>query len=90
LSIVFGTPTIGMPASDSRCAAASVPSPPIAMSASTPPSAITSATRSAPPNSNGLVRDDPRMVPPCFEMPITCGRPSGTVSFSTSPFQPQR
>ncbi|CAM5253268.1 hypothetical protein SBADM41S_06425 [Streptomyces badius] len=36
LSMVFGTPTTGIPASESMRAAVSVPSPPIGMSASMP------------------------------------------------------
>ena len=36
LSMVLGTPTTGIPASDSMRAAVSVPSPPIGMSASMP------------------------------------------------------
>lgn len=36
LSMVFGTPTTGMPASDSIRAAVRVPSPPIGISASMP------------------------------------------------------
>ena len=41
LSIVFGMPTTGTPACDSRCAAVSVPSPPIGMSTSIPWAAST-------------------------------------------------
>ncbi len=73
-------------ADDRRCrasscrreAAPSVSSPPIAISPSTPSAARFSAIRSAPPSSaKGLVREEPRIVPPRGRMPRTSGTPSG-------------
>src|SRR6218665_1543255 len=43
-----------------------------------------------PPPSNGFVREDPRMVPPCFERPRTSQRVMGIVSPSTTPRHPHR
>ena len=90
--MVFGTPTILRPASVSRRAAVSVPSPPIAMIASMPLASSIRWMFSGPPPSpsNGLVRLEPRMVPPCFERPRTSWRWIGMKSPSTTPFQPQR
>ena len=52
----------------------SVSSPPIAISASTPRACRFSWIRSTPPSTlNGLVRDEPRMVPPRGRMPRTSG-----------------
>ncbi len=80
-----------MPSSLRRFAAASVPSPPMAISDVMPCSSMTWAMRSGPPPfSNGFVREVPRIVPPCFEMPMTWARPRGMVSPSTTPFQPLR
>ena len=55
-----------------------------------PPSRF-SAIRSAPPSSvNGLVREEPRIVPPRGRMPRTSGTPSGRLSPSSGPRQPSR
>ena len=45
-----------------------------------------SRIRSTPPSTlNGLVRDEPRMVPPRGRMPRTSATPSGMVRFSSGP-----
>ena len=58
-----------------RCSLVATPrvsSPPIAISASTPCSARLSLIRSTPPSTlNGLVREEPRIVPPRGRMPRT-------------------
>ena len=47
--------------------------------------------RSTPPSILiGLVRLEPRIVPPRGRMPRTCGMPSGVVTPSSGPFQPSR
>ena len=70
LSIVFGTPTTFTPSSWSLAATPSVSSPPMATSASMPSAARVSRQRSTPPSIlNGLVRDDPRIVPPRGSVP---------------------
>ena len=75
----------------SREAAPSVSSPPIAIRPSTPSAARFSAIRSAPPSSaKGLVREEPRIVPPRGRMPRTSGTPSGRLSPSSGPRQPSR
>ncbi len=88
--MVFGTPTIFRPASVSRRAAVSVPSPPIAMIASMPFSSIIRWMFSGPPfsPSNGLVRLEPRIVPPWRDSPRTLCRSSGMMSPSTTPRHP--
>ena len=65
LSIVLGTPTTLTPRSCSLVATPRVSSPPIATRASTPRSARLSLICSTPPSTlNGLVREEPRIVPP--------------------------
>ncbi len=82
LSIVFGTPTIGMPSRQNSWAIASVPSPPIAISASRPSLlehldhaigvAVRALGRRHRERSNGLpVLSVPRIVPPRRRMPVT-------------------
>ena len=74
-----------------RVAAPSVSSPPIAISPSTPAAARFAAIRSGPPSwANGLVREEPRMVPPRGRIPRTSGTPSGGRSSSSGPRQPSR
>src|SRR4051794_25640564 len=91
LSMVLGTPTTLTPRSCSLVATPSVSSPPIATSASTPRSARLLLICSTPPSTlNGLVREEPRMVPPRGRMPRTCGMPSSVVIPSSGPFQPSR
>ena len=47
--------------------------------------------RSTPPSSlKGLVREEPRIVPPRGRMPRTCAMPSSVVSPSSGPFHPSR
>ena len=76
--MVLGTPTTLTPSSQSLAATPRVSSPPITISASTPRPARLSLIRStpdpAPPTASarsGLVRDEPRMVPPRGRMPRT-------------------
>ncbi|CAM5554067.1 hypothetical protein SVIOM342S_08836 [Streptomyces violaceorubidus] len=77
LSMVFGTPTIGRPLSDSSRAAFSVPSPPIGMIASRPSSSTWPRARSTPSlRCSGRTREEPRMVPPRARMPLTASRSS--------------
>ncbi len=65
LSMVFGTPTTGRPASLISFAAFRVPSPPIGITASMPRSAQYFLARSTPSRRwLGWTRDEPRMVPP--------------------------
>ena len=91
LSIVFGTPTTLTPRSESLVATPRVSSPPIATSASTPSRARLTLICSTPPSIlNGLVREEPRMVPPRGRMPRTSGTPSSIVTPSSGPFQPSR
>ena len=52
LSIVFGMPTTGTPACESRCAAVSVPSPPIGMRTSIPCAASTAFICGSPASSS--------------------------------------
>ncbi len=60
-----------MPSSVSRLATPRVSSPPMATSASTPSPARVSRIASTPPSSlYGLVRDEPRMVPPRDRMSV--------------------
>src|SRR5690348_9192471 len=90
--MVLGTPTTFRPMSACRRAATPrVSSPPITTSASTPSASRVSATLSTPPSvSSGLVREEPRMVPPRGSMPRTAGMSSRTVSPSRGPRQPSR
>ena len=91
LSIVFGTPTTCTPRSASLVATPRVSSPPIATSASTPSRARFSLILSTPFSIvNGLVREEPRMVPPRGRMPRHCCTPSSIVRPSSGPFQPSR
>ena len=97
LSIVFGTPTTGTPCSPSLVATPRVSSPPIAISASTPRPARLSLIRSMPLRPpplpaffSGLVRDDPRIVPPRGRMPRTAWMSRGIVSPSSGPRHPSR
>ena len=70
LSMVLGTPTTATPSAASRAATPSVSSPPMATSASIPWSASVARTASAPPSIlYGLVRDEPRIVPPRGSVP---------------------
>ena len=71
LSMVLGTPTTATPCSAcSRLATPRVSSPPMATRASTSRSARVASTRSGPPSIlNGLVRDEPRIVPPRGRVP---------------------
>jgi len=70
LSMVLGTPTTARPSSASRAATPSVSSPPMATSASMPLPARVALTASGPPSTlYGLVRDEPRMVPPRGSVP---------------------
>jgi hypothetical protein len=90
LSTVFGTPTILRPSCDRRLAAARVPSPPMAMRASTPNDSRVDLMLAAPPlgPSNGFVREVPRMVPPCLEIPRTLSLGSSSTSPFTTPRHP--
>ena len=91
LSMVFGTPTTSTPRSASLVATPSVSSPPIATRASTPAEARLSLIRSTPPSIlNGLVREEPRMVPPRGRMPRHSLTPSSMVRPSSGPFHPSR
>src|SRR6185503_12551175 len=88
LSIVLGTPTIATPIWERRAATPNVSSPPQAITASSPSFsmlAITSDDLSTlSPNSlgvwKGLVRDEPRLVPPSRSQRRTVDRSSGTTS----------
>ena len=65
LSMVFGTPTTFTPSWCSLSATPRVSSPPMAMRASMPRRSRLALQASTPPSIlNGLVRDEPRMVPP--------------------------
>jgi hypothetical protein len=89
LSIVFGTPTMATPSPASLLATPSVSSPPMATSASMARSAKVCFTRSTPPSTlYGLVREDPRMVPPLGSVPRSRSTFIGIVAFSTTPLQP--
>src|SRR5437763_2774418 len=91
LSIVFGTPTIGSPSAPRRAAAPSVSSPPITISPSTSSSARFERIRSAPSSrASGLVREEPRIVPPRGRMPRTDSIVSSSDTFSIGPRQPSR
>ena len=92
LSIVFGTPTIGIPSSCSSSATPSVSSPPIGISASMPRRSSVARIASSPPmpSANGLVREVPRIVPPRGRMPTVLCRSSSIASSSSTPAQPWR
>src|SRR6266567_1215917 len=104
LSIVLGTPTTGMPVAMSCRAMLRVPSPPIAMSASSrrAPNAATSSSERSRSSQvpSGRCRRHlkgsprlvvPRMVPPRCVMPRTWAGPRGTTSSSPSrPSKPRR
>lgn len=75
LSMVFGTPTTGRPASASIRAAVSVPSPPMGMRTSKPISVASSlAFSQAARKRSRSSREEPRMVPPRARMPLTAFR----------------
>ena len=58
---------------------------------STPAASRFAAIRSGPSSGlKGLVREEPRMVPPRGRMPRTSGTPSGRRSSSSGPRQPSR
>ena len=89
LSIVFGTPTTGIPSSTSLRATPSVSSPPIGIRALRPRARIDSRTWSTPPSTlNGFVREEPRIVPPRCRMPRVVSLVSSTASFLSTPAQP--
>ena len=91
LSIVFGTPMTLTPSASSLVATPRVSSPPIAIRTSIPWSARFCLIRSTPLSIlNGLVRDEPRMVPPLARIGFTVARSRGMVSASSGPFQPSR
>src|SRR3954452_7131799 len=63
----------------------------MAISASTSSAFKFSRIRSTPPPTfSGLVRDEPRIVPPRGRMPRVTATSSGIVRFSSCPFQPSR
>ncbi len=89
LSMVFGTPTIGRPASLISLAAFRVPSPPIGMTASRPRSEQYFLARSTPSRRwLGWTREEPRMVPPWARMPLTESRVRGRWWPSRNPRHP--
>ena len=89
LSIVFGTPTTGIPSSASLRATPSVSSPPIGMRTSMPRASRVARTRSLPPSSlYGLVRDVPRIVPPRGRIPLVDSTVSSIASLVSTPAQP--
>src|SRR5260370_26460766 len=95
--MVFGTPTTPTPVSYSRAATPRVSSPPIATRASTPRLSRFSRTRSIPDlpstvfdSAAGLVREEPRIVPPLGRMPRTAATSKTIVSPSSGPRQPSR
>ena len=91
LSMVLGTPTTGTPASDSRWAAVSVPSPPIGISTSTRWEASTAFMSASPACSfSGATRAEPSVVPPRVSRPSTAATSSGVVRSSSRPRQPSR
>ena len=91
LSMVFGTPITFTPRASSFVATPRVSSPPIAIRTSMPCSARFCLMRSTPFSIlKGLVRDEPRMVPPLARIDFTVARSSGMVSASSGPFQPSR
>src|SRR5262249_44374202 len=95
--MVLGTPTTGTPSVYSDAATPRVSSPPITTSASTPSPVRLPLTRSRPDlppaaalSASGLVRDEPRIVPPRGRRPGPAGMPSGPVSPSSGPRPPPR
>jgi len=92
LSIVFGTPTTGMPSACRRSATPSVSSPPIGISASISRARIAASTAAVPsrPSAYGFVRDVPRIVPPRGRIPDVLASVSSSASFSITPAQPWR
>ena len=91
LSMVFGTPTPGTPASISAFVTDCVSSPPSAISASILLAFSTCTHFSIPPSTlRTLVREVRRIVPPSVRMPSTFSSVSGTVLFSSTPRQPSR
>ena len=91
LSMVLGTPTTGMPRPWSLSATPSVSSPPMAIEGVDAEAARLSRQASTPPSIvNGLVRDEPRMVPPRGSVPRIASTSSGRVAPSITPRQPSR
>src|SRR5690349_169673 len=91
LSIVFGTPTTGMPSSCSLPATPRVSSPPIGISASRLLAFMAALTLFRPSSTlYTLVRDDPRIVPPRCRMPRVLSSVSSTPSLLMTPAQPCR
>ena len=91
LSIVFGRPSTGTPASCSFCAAPRVSSPPIAISPSSESFSMFSRIRSIPSSRlSGFVRDERRIVPPRGRMPRTASIVRSIHSPSIGPRQPCR
>ncbi len=105
LSMVFGTPTMGMPLSVKRVAIRKAPSPPMAMRASAPTSRkrrmmssetsiVTFLPSRSARNSKGCpLLTVPRMVPPRWAMPRTLSRVSSmspSAGFSRRPWYPRR
>ena len=91
LSIVLGTPTTATPWSNRRWATPSVSSPPMATRASMPILASVAFTCSAPPSTlNGLVRDEPMMVPPWGSVARNASTSSGMEPPSITPRHPSK
>ena len=92
LSIVFGTPTIGMPTSWFKCDAThNEPLPPMTINASTPMSARFCLTCAGPSGkSYGLPRRVPRIVPPRGKMPASRATVSSVERFSSTPSHASR
>ena len=89
LSIVLGTPTTSKPRSAISDAHDRVPSPPMAMSASSSRPRIVSVARDMPSGRlNGVWRDVPSIVPPMGSRPRQASTSSCTQSSSTTPRQP--
>ena len=91
LSIVFGTPITLTPSESNFVATPNVSSPPIAIKASTPAFARFSLIFSTPPSIlNGLVLEEPRIVPPLGNIHRVAGISNFTVKPSKGPRQPSR
>src|ERR1700734_3462676 len=95
--MVFGTPTTGTPSAYSRVATPRVSSPPVTTRASPPRPDRLSLIRSPPErpplaalSARGLVRDEPRIVPPRGRIPRTACTSRGMVSPSRGPRHPSR
>ncbi len=87
LSIVAGTPTVGMPRLWSSRPPERLPPPPITTSPSTPASRSFSRALSLPssPSSNSEERPVPKAVPPCWTKPHSSRRSTGLMLPSSSP-----